>query len=359
VLLDSVDRGAANPWGAAWSADSQSLVVALAGTHEISVTDFPALLAKLDKLNQPAASAASAPYVAASRQPSDVPNDLSFLVGVRSRRALPQGDLGPRGIAIVGRVAYTVNYFSDTLTAIPLDGEHPKLESYALGPKPVMTPERLGEFYFNDARICFQGWQSCATCHPSDARIDALNWDLLNDGLGNPKNNRSLLLAFETPPSMSIGVRETAEAAVLAGIRHILFTVQPPEVANSLNAYIKSLKPVPSPHLVKGKLSPAARRGEKLFRSREAGCAECHPAPLYTDLKQYDVGTRGRFDRDTGTFDTPTLVEIWRTAPYLHDGSAATLRDVVTTSNKRDAHGKTSHLRPAQIDDLVEFLSSL
>ena len=42
VLLDEPDRGAANPWGAAWSADSRTLVVAHAGTHEVSVIDFPA-----------------------------------------------------------------------------------------------------------------------------------------------------------------------------------------------------------------------------------------------------------------------------------------------------------------------------
>ena len=56
VLLDDPDRGAANPWGLAWSADGQTLVVAHAGTHEVSVIDFPAMLAKLAKLTpEPAA----------------------------------------------------------------------------------------------------------------------------------------------------------------------------------------------------------------------------------------------------------------------------------------------------------------
>lgn len=361
VLLDSVDRGAANPWGVAWSADSKTLVVALAGTHEVSVTDFPGLLEKLALLAGRPAGAASAnlPYVSASREPGDVPNDLAFLVGIRERRRLPEGDLGPRGLAVIGRRAYTANYFSDTLSVIDLDGPYPKVASIPLGPKPDLTLARRGELYFHDARICFQGWQSCATCHPGDARVDALNWDLLNDGLGNPKNNKSLLLAFQTPPAMSIGVRETAEAAVRAGIRHILFTVQPPEVAEAMDAYIQSLKPVPSPFLVNGQLSPAARRGEATFASKEAGCAQCHPGPLFTDLQQYDVGTRGRYDRDTGTFDTPTLVELWRTAPYLHDGSAATLREVLIEANKKDEHGKTSHLSDEQINDLVEYLRSL
>ena len=189
--------------------------------------------------------------------------------------------------------------------------------------------------------------------------MDGLNWDLLNDGIGNPKNNKSLLLVFQTPPAMSIGVRESAEAAVRAGIRHILFTSQPPEVAEALDAYLQSLKPVPSPHRVKGLLSAAAQRGEKVFRSKETGCAECHPGPLFTDLKSYDVGTLGRFDKPTDRFDTPTLIELWRTAPYLHDGSAATLRDVLTTANPGDRHGRTSRLTADQLGDLAAYLLSL
>jgi YVTN family beta-propeller protein len=361
VLLDTIDRGAANPWGAAWSADTQTLIVALAGTHEVSVTDFPALLTKLNRLS-PESAVPLVPgpsYAVASRAPSDVPNDLSFLVGVRERRQLPEGDLGPRAVVVVGRHAYVANYFSDTLTVLELDGSHPKAESIPLGPKPQLTATRQGELYFNDARICFQGWQSCATCHPGDARVDTLNWDLLNDGIGNPKNNKSMLLVHKTPPAMSTGVRESAEAAVRAGIRHILFTVQPPEVAETMDTYLKSLKPVPSPHLVNGKLSAAAQRGEKIFRGKETGCAQCHPSPLFTDLKGYDVGTLGRFDKPSETFDTPTLVELWRTSPYLHDGSAIALRDVLTTANQNDQHGRTSHLTADQINDLIEYLLSL
>ena len=58
-------------------------------------------------------------------------------------------------------------------------------------------------------------------------------------------------------------------------------------------------------------------------------------------------------------YDTPTLLGIYRTAPYLHHGKAKTLHDVLTVCNKEDKHGKTSHLSKNQIDDLVEFLRSL
>jgi cytochrome c peroxidase len=217
---------------------------------------------------------------------------------------------------------------------------------------------RRGEMLFNDATLCFQGWQSCASCHSHDGRVDGLNWDLLNDGIGNPKNNKSLLLSFQTPPAMSLGVRETPEQAVRAGIRHILFAVQPDAVAVALDAYIQSLQPMPSPHLEHGRPSAAAQRGRKLFRDHRVGCADCHPSGLFTDLNIYEVGTGGLPGGSSG-FDTPTLVELWRTAPYLHDGSAATVRDVLTRRNPNDQHGRTSHLTEEQLDDLTAYLLSL
>ncbi len=354
VLLDSVDRGAANPWGMAWSADSLRLVVAHAGTHELSVVDFPGVLAKLSKVP---AAASGAPAAYGSHSQVDVPNDLAFLVGLRQRLPLPPDDRGPRAVVVVGARAYVANYFSDTLAVVDIGSDRPKWQSIPLGAKPVMDRVRLGEFYFHDAGLCFQGWQSCASCHPGDGRVDALNWDLLNDGVGNAKNNKSLLLSHQTPPAMGVGVRDTAEVAVRAGLRHILFTVQPETVSVAIDEYLKALTPVPSPHLMKGKLSPAARRGKKVFA--QAGCASCHPPPLFTDLKPYDVGTRVPQDRPEDRFDTPTLVELWRTAPYLHDGSVATLGDVLTARNLGDQHGKTSSLSPRELEDLCLYLLSL
>ena len=357
VLLDNVDSGAANPWSIAWSADEKTLVITHAGTHEISVIDAPALLEKLAKMPATLPPNYTPDYTKASHVADDVPNDLSFLVGVRRRIKLSP-DNGPRAVVLLGTRAYVANYFTDTLTAVDVLTEYPKPQSIALGSKQEMDALRKGEMYFNDAAICFQGWQSCGSCHGEDARVDGLNWDLLNDGIGNPKNNKSLLLAHKTPPSMSQGVRETAEQAVRAGIRHILFTVQPEEVPASMDVWLKSLKPVPSPYLDKGKLSASALRGKKVFEDDKVSCAKCHPTPLFTDLNTYDVGTKGQYDR-IGGFDTPTLVEVWRTAPYLHDGSALTIKDVLTTHNKGDTHGTTSHLNKEQMDDLIAYVLSL
>jgi YVTN family beta-propeller protein len=356
VLLDNVDRGAATPWAVAWSADGEQIVVTHAGTHELSVIDAPALLAKLAALPVALPKGARPDYARASNVAGDVPHDLAFLVGLRERVKLSGN--GARSLAWVGHRVWVGHYFSDTLEVVDLDQQPLQGRSFALGSGAAPSAARRGEMLFNDATLCFQGWQSCASCHSHDGRVDGLNWDLLNDGIGNPKNNKSLLLTFKTPPAMSLGVRETPEQAVRAGIRHILFAVQPDDVASALDEYIKSLRPIPSPHLERGKPSGAAQRGRKLFLDKRVGCADCHPAGLFTDLNTYDVGTRGPLDVQA-EFDTPTLVELWRTAPYLHDGSAGTVRDVLLLRNPNDQHGRTSHLTKEQLDDLAAYLLSL
>jgi len=374
VLLDDVELGAANPWGVGCTADGASICVTHAGTHEVSVIDAKGLLKKL--LAMPAAKAAKAAKGdkasaqtenPASSKADEVPNDLAFLIDVRKRISL-QGDgstapiagtriNGPRGLAVVGSKVYAAAYFSDNIAVVDLKPKFDKVVStITLGPKPKLTMQRRGEMYFNDAVLCFQKWQSCATCHP-DARVDALNWDLANDAFGNPKNVRSMLLAHKTPPAMSSGIRAKAETAVRSGIKYILFTVRPEEekAASAIDEYLKSLKPVPSPYLVDGKLSAAAERGKKLFLDKKVGCAQCHPAPLYTDLSLHDVASKGKYDRRK-TFDTPTLIECWRTAPYMHDGQYTTMKELLT----KGKHGKVdSKLNEKQIADLVEFVLSL
>ena len=357
MLLDDYSQGAANPWGAAWSADGSKLVVTHAGEQEVSVIDFPNLLKQMPVLPTDYNPAKVADVYAKTRSQSQLPDDLPFFPGSRARVRLPGGDLGPRAVVITGNRAYVANYFSDTLTEIDLNKAHPQGESIALGPRHEMNEVRQGEFYFNDAGLCYEKWQSCASCHPDDGRPDGLNWDLLNDGIGNPKNTKSLLLVNQTPPAMYLGVRGNAESAVRAGLLHILFTQQPNSVAVAINDYLKSLKPVPSPYLVDGKLSAAAQQGEKVFQ--QAGCADCHVPGLFTDLQPHNVGTNREFDRPTDKFYTPTLVEVWRTAPYLHDGSAATMRDVLTTRNAKGQHGNVEGLTDQELDNLCEYVLSL
>ncbi|MFB3785541.1 MAG: cell surface protein [bacterium] len=339
VLLDEMDRGAANPWAVACSPDGRYLGVTHAGAHELSCIDWPALRKKLESPG--------------SAEPA---TDLTFLKDLRTR--IPLTGQGPRGLAFAGMKAVVTQYFSDNLAVLDFASPgKPGVKTISLGEASNPDEIRRGEALFHDASIAYQGWQSCATCHP-DARVDGLNWDLLNDGLGNPKNTKSLLLSHRTPPAMSTGVRETAEEAVRSGMKHILFSVRTETEYSAIDEYLKSLRPWPSPYLRDSPHQEAARRGERLFHDPAVGCAACHSGPFYTDLQSYDVGTRGPLDKN-GIFDTPHLIEIWRTAPYLHDGGAADLRDVLTTRNAHDRHGRTSHLRQEQIGDLEAFLLSL
>jgi YVTN family beta-propeller protein len=356
VLLDEVDLGAANPWDVVCSSDGSQLYVSHAGTHEISVIDLVEMHGKLDRLaggdriyNLPMEDGGGL------FTEQDTPNELSFLVGMR-RRVKLDGN-GPRGIAVVGKKVYVAEYFTDSLGVVDCgDKEFPQVRSLLLGPEIALTSVRRGEMLFHDAANCFQEWQSCASCHPGGARTDALNWDLLNDGIGNPKNTKSLLLAHQTPPAMITGIRPKAETAVRAGLKYIQFVQYQEADAAAIDEYLKSLQPVVSPLLVEGKLSQAAKRGSELFK--KTGCIRCHPAPLYTDMRKHDVGM-GTGMEEGRQFDTPTLVEVWRTAPYLYDGRTTSIKQVLTTLNLDDKHGKTSELSNKQIEDLAEFVLSL
>ena len=375
VLLDDVDLGAALPWAVVCSPDGSRVFISHASTDEVTVVDVPSMLEKLAKLPATQDEAKSSGIVYDGSQTSlsaaDVPNDLSFLVGLKERMPLygtgpydylaSQNDKiikGARGLALVGNKVFVATYFGDLVTVIDLTASKYRRLSYiALGPTPQLTQERLGELHFHDASLCFQHWQSCATCHP-DARIDSLNWDLLNDGIGTPKNNKSLLFAHQTPPSMWEGVRATAEDAVRSGIRHIQFAIRPEEDAQAIDAYLKSLKPLPSPYLVNGQLSESAKRGRELFMSDRLGCHHCHPEPLYTDLQKHNVKSRGKFDR-RDEFDTPSLIEIWRTAPYMHDGHYLTLEELFREGQHGQTVGDVAGLSDAELHDLCEFLRSL
>jgi cytochrome c peroxidase len=223
-----------------------------------------------------------------------------------------------------------------------------------LGKEPEPNSVRRGELAFGDATICYQQWQTCVSCHP-DGRADGLNWDQQNDGLGNPKNTKSLLYSHVTPPCMITGIRESAEKAVRNGILHTLQTRQPETLAVDMDNYLKQLTPLESPYLQEYKQKDPKQKGKQLFE--EAGCIQCHGGKYLTDQEKYHVGTNG--DDETRPFDTPTLLEVWRTAPYLYDGRAATLREAFTKYNTNDQHGYTKKLSKEDLDALILYINTL
>jgi YVTN family beta-propeller protein len=352
ALLDDVDQGAANPWGVTVSPDGKFLIVAHAGTREISVIDRTAFHVRLDK------AAKNEKVTDVTTSASDVPNDLAFLVGIRRRVKL--GGDGPRGATVVGDTVHVSLYFADALATVNLSDAMLKSRVLPLGATldPSKDRVRCGEMLWNDATMCFQQWLSCASCHP-DGRTDGLNWDLMNDGIGNPKNTRSMLLTQQGGPAMALGVRENSRMAVRAGITHIEFAVRPEENANAIDKYIAALRPVPSPHLIDGRLSQAAERGKMIFYDPKIGCSQCHSEPFYSDSLAHDVGSATELDRPTDKFNTPGLIEAWRSAPYLHDGHYRTMKELVVHGKHGGKDSSVDNLSERQLDDLVEFLLSL
>jgi cytochrome c peroxidase len=256
---------------------------------------------------------------------------------------------GPRWLYLNTDKLFAPTYFADILNVLDLSSN--ELTTVALNPGRKETREQLGEKIFNDANNCFQNWQSCNGCHPGDARTDGLNWDLMNDGIGNPKNCKSLLYSHVTPPSMISGIRETAEFAVRAGFRLIQFYDIDEESASCVDDYLKSLRPVPSPYLVNGELSKKAEAGRKVYDKLK--CGYCHSGPYFTDMKMHRIGENIEFEKG---WDTPSLIEVWRTAPYLFNGSAATMDDVFT----KYKHGiENQKVSPKEIEALVEYVNSL
>ncbi|MCC8170565.1 MAG: YVTN family beta-propeller repeat-containing protein [Parabacteroides sp.] len=328
VVVDEPERGAAGIWSIA--CNDESIFISHSGTHEVSVIDHPALREKFE----------------AYPDKSMLDYDLNFLYGIRERIPL-QGN-GPRTMVLTGGKLVVPTYFADVLNV--LDADTREVTAVELNPGREETDIDKGEKYFNDASHCFQNWQSCNGCHPGDARTDGMNWDLMNDGVGNSKNCKSLLFSHVTPPSMISGIRASAEVAVRAGYNFIQFFDITEEDAKCVDAYLMSLRPVPSPYLVNGELSEKAKEGRKIFE--KLGCGECHSGPYFTDMKMYRIGENVEFEKG---WDTPTLREVWRTAPYLFNGRAATMHDVFEV----EKHGINKKISQKDMDALVEYVNSL
>ncbi len=328
LIVDEPERGAAGIWDIA--SDDTYIYISHSGTHEISIVDQTAMLDKL--LKYPNKSA--------------LDYDLRFMYGIR-RRVKIEGN-GPRSIVAREGEVVVPTYFADVLNLI--DVKSGKVSSISLNANREASDAQRGEMYFNDATLCFQSWQSCNGCHPGDGRTDGMNWDLMNDGVGNSKNCKSMLYSHLTPPSMISGIRATAELAVRKGFTHIQFFNVEEEYAVCVDEYLKGLEAVPSPRLVNGELSELAEQGRKVFNKLK--CNDCHSGPYFTDMKSYRIGEDIEFEQG---WDTPTLREVWRTAPYLFDGRAATMEEVFSVHK----HGVEKSLSKGDLKALVEYVMSL
>jgi YVTN family beta-propeller protein len=348
--LDLPMSGAANAWGIAATQDGKMLAVAHSGANFLSVVGlerFVAIAESTDYL----------PVLTNQYQTNrTLFHDLTKLSDITDRIAIK--GRGPRALAVIGNKAITAGYFDDYLEifdlAVPGSGTKTALSTWInLGYEVPKTSFRMGESAFFNASICLQKWQSCHSCHPF-TRPDGLNWTL-NQPVAAPKNSPTMLLSWWTPPTTWAGKRPDARESIRSAMISQLFLQPDPTVAETLAAFFMAIKPVPSPFLVKGRLSASALRGRELFNGSKAACVACHPGPLFTDNTLHTSGIPDQYDANI-QWNTPTLIECWRTAPYGHLGSKLTVREMLDAPGMGAVSGK---LTQEEIDDLVEFILSL
>ena len=344
-----------NPWETALSPDGKRLYTVYAGTDDMNVSQV------LDDDYKEIA-----------------PLGLPVQVGKNPRAVRVSPD---------GKTVYVLNALDFSVGIYNADGMR-RIATVKVCAPPKSPEWVRGKVLFSTAKypMSSRRWVACASCHP-DGHSDGRVW---NNPEGKRKTPSLMGLAHTHPIHWSADRDEVQDfeytirsklmrgRGLVPGPVKLKDGFKPIELAekmagrsadlDALAIYTNSFDFTLSPHIpAPGKLSESATRGKELFFSKSVGCATCHSGPYYTDsnLKKpfnlHDVGTGSDdpTEKIGPKYDTPTLLGVYRTTPYLHHGKATTLRDVLTTCNKGDKHGKTSHLKPAQLDDLVEFLKAL
>jgi YVTN family beta-propeller protein len=305
-------------------------------------------------------------------------NDISVVDLTRRRLAahIEVGD-NPRGIVLSsdGSTAYVNNTLAGTVSVIDTAAY---MVTAIITVTDIPLPPALlnGKRLFNtsnDPRLSRAQWISCNTCH-FEGEHDGRTWFF---GFAGPRNTTSLLGMVETYPLRWSGEWDESADSEFANRKEnfgsglidgeMNCSLSPPDCVNQppnqgrsydldcLALFIDSLPPPSSP----GPPSEAALRGQAIFNDPDVGCVTCHPPPLHTDLQMHDVGTTTADERIGPAYDTPTLRGLWDSAPYFHDGSAATLRDALTRPSPGSEHDVRSRLTEPEIADLIAFLLAL
>ena len=270
-------------------------------------------------------------------------------------------------------------------------------------PVPENNPLRrdqvtLGRKLFHDTRLSRNRMISCASCHDSrrafstnralavgvEGRIGHRNAPaIINRGYGHAffwdgrsaSLEEQVLQPIQDPNEMDLTLKE-ARARV---------GLEPTAIAHALASYVRSILAGNSPfdRFVNGDrsaLSAEQQRGLRIFRGK-ANCTACHIGPNFTDEQFHNTGIAwkseagfadfGRFavsghPADRGAFKTPTLREVARSAPYMHDGSLATLEEVIDYYDRGGNHNpqldpnlRALGLEADQKRAIVAFLGAL
>jgi YVTN family beta-propeller protein len=272
------------------------------------------------------------------------------VLGAELGGAAGQVAVGRRPTAVTvspdGRRAYVADTLADAVAVVGLSDV--KVEATIdLGKKPDASPVDRGEVLFYDARLSFEGWLSCHSCH-TDGHTNGLLADTLGDGdFGAPKRVLSLHGVKDTGPWAWDGSVAALGEQVRKSITLTMRGTATDEQVRDLTAYLESLPPLaPLPGN-----DEAVGRGRAVFQRQ--GCVSCHTPPTYTTARTFDVGLADEHGRKM--FNPPSLRGVGHGGSFFHDGRAATLEEVVT----RQRHQVKGDLSEAEQADLLSFLRSL
>jgi DNA-binding beta-propeller fold protein YncE len=268
--------------------------------------------------------------------------------------ATSQGGCAPDGLAVADGELFVHCELERALVRLELDtvAERGVPETHALpafGASPRSPEAQRGAELFRrgqDPRISTGGFMACASCHP-EGRSDGLSWRIEGHNLQTP------LLAGRlvgTHPFKWDGKDKDLPTSLSNTVGRLGGSGLSPQQAKDLQAFLESL-PRPRPPSVED--PDAIARGQALFESEQTACTACHDGPKLADGLQHDLAS------NIGSVDTPSLVGLAHTAPYYHDGSARTLRALLTDKGSIHDMGETGHLSEGQVDDLIAYLESL
>ncbi|HVV86618.1 MAG TPA: c-type cytochrome [Kofleriaceae bacterium] len=254
---------------------------------------------------------------------------------------------GPQGLALDGKggawVYCAVSHTTAHVAAFE-SGAQSGPNGPALGGATLTAEAREGFDLFRraDARISMRGAMACANCHP-EGRDDGLSWRIEGHALQTP------LLAGRvtgTGPYKWDGTDATLADSMTSTMRRLGGAGLDEAQTAALAAYVSGLARPRAP------VRDAAQvaRGEKIFDSE--GCRTCHSDGVGTDRERHDVGG------SLPSVDTPSLIGVAASAPYYHDGSAATLQALL--GGRGLVHGMTdAELDSGQVADLIAYLETL
>ncbi len=332
IAMDPRGKAVADVDGIAVSPDGQTIAVTAAGTHELLLFRQPL------------------PFVSFGGPDDHI--DKELLADTKRFRRVALGGR-PLGVTFLpsGKEIAVANYLSNAIQIIDVVGAR-VTKTIPLGGPAEPSLSRKGEAIFNDGNRCFNQWYSCNTCHV-EGHTNGSNFDTFNDGsYGTPKKTLSLRGVTRTGPWTWHGWQTDLRKLVHDSMAK---TMQGPEPADAeLDAVLAYLKTIDFRPLKPR--TETAKRGETAFKAK--ACDSCHQPPDYTKNGVFTVGLESPEDVYKG-FNPPSLRGVGSRSPFLHNGSAYSLAELLTKFHRPSQLSNKPDCTAQELADLVAFLKSL